>query len=279
MTETSSPGAHTTIRVLAALAELGETTAAAIAAHVGVAYSTTTAKLRTWEDTGQAERVRTSDGRTLWRLTDAGRAATATAEPHHAQTDPAPHPADQPEPDIAKATTATTAATAAPSDSPDTAPSTPMADDPTSRSEPAAQPPFGHDERSESVTSDAGSRQHVEPAVPSAADTQGDTEPGVPAATQRDATAEGTSKDATTRGRRARGSLSAAILAICQARPDHQYKVGELSRLIDANNAGTNAKRVSQGAVSNACAKLATAGLLTQTVDKPATFQLARTGA
>ena len=78
--------------------------------------------------------------------------------------------------------------------------------------------------------------------------------------------------------RRAPGSLRASILDICEAHPERQYKVGELCRLIDANNAGTDAKRASQGAVSNACTKLAAKGSLTQTLDKPATFQLAPTG-
>jgi hypothetical protein len=89
--------------VLAALAELGEATAADVAEHAGLGYSTTTPKLRAWEDSGQAERVRTDDGRTLWRLTPAGRAATATpAAPAGDQPHPQPGPTSSdplPDPD------------------------------------------------------------------------------------------------------------------------------------------------------------------------------------
>jgi hypothetical protein len=55
----------------------GDATAAVVAEQAGLGYSTTS-KLRAWEGSGQAERLRTGDGATLWRLTDAGRAATAT---------------------------------------------------------------------------------------------------------------------------------------------------------------------------------------------------------
>ena len=79
MSNASTPPAHSAIKVLAALAELGAASAAAVAEHAGLGYSTTTPKLRAWETSGQAERVRTDDGHTLWRLTPAGHAATAAA--------------------------------------------------------------------------------------------------------------------------------------------------------------------------------------------------------
>jgi DNA-binding transcriptional ArsR family regulator len=54
--------------VAAAIAALGEETAASIAAQAGMAYSTVTPKLRALEAAGRAEKFR-RDGQTLWRLT------------------------------------------------------------------------------------------------------------------------------------------------------------------------------------------------------------------
>jgi hypothetical protein len=67
--------------VAAAIAALGEDTAANIAARAGMAYSTVTPKLRALEDAGRAERVK-RDGRTLWQLT-----ADATTQDHTARAD------------------------------------------------------------------------------------------------------------------------------------------------------------------------------------------------
>jgi DNA-binding SARP family transcriptional activator len=67
-------------RVLGALADLGDVTAAAIASHLGLPYPAATARLVQWEHTGHAETIRTDTGRTLWRLTDTGRAALGTLE-------------------------------------------------------------------------------------------------------------------------------------------------------------------------------------------------------
>ncbi|WP_430788128.1 BTAD domain-containing putative transcriptional regulator [Actinoplanes sp. G11-F43] len=65
-------------RVLAALADRGDATAAAIAAHLNLPYPATTAKLVQWEHTGHTETTRTETGQTLWRLTDIGRDALGT---------------------------------------------------------------------------------------------------------------------------------------------------------------------------------------------------------
>jgi DNA-binding SARP family transcriptional activator len=78
-------------RVLAALADLGDATAAAIAAYLDLPYPATTAKLVQWEHTGHAETTRTETGQTLWRLTDTGRDAlgtTATGSPAPTSADP-----------------------------------------------------------------------------------------------------------------------------------------------------------------------------------------------
>lgn len=289
MTDTTTSGAHSAIRVLAALAELGETTAAAIAEHVGIAYSTTTPKLRAWENTGQAERFRTDDGHTLWRLTAAGRAATAIAEPHTAAEAASPsEPADQPEPATGtEPRTDTEAMPAAPQKSTDTGtPADARADDAVGshaggRAEPdTTSPTVDSQQPADNATDPGDSPSQTSTADLPDVDTADHHEQSAAAAPQLDATAEAgepTDADTTTAVRRAPGSMRAAVLDICEAHPARQYKVSEICRLIDASNAGTDAKKASQGAVYNACTKLAAAGTLTQTVDRPATFQLTPT--
>ncbi|MDG4834156.1 hypothetical protein O7627_33365 [Solwaraspora sp. WMMD1047] len=85
---TSNPS--TLERVLTALAEHGPATAASIGESIGVAYSTTTPKLRELENAGHAERIRTAQRTTLWQLTPAGAAAAAsiTAGSTSTQTPP-----------------------------------------------------------------------------------------------------------------------------------------------------------------------------------------------
>jgi DNA-binding SARP family transcriptional activator/nucleoid-associated protein YgaU len=67
-------------RVLAALADLGDTTAAAVAAHVDLPYPSVTPKLVHWEHTGHVETIRTDTGQTLWRLTDTGSTTVGAPE-------------------------------------------------------------------------------------------------------------------------------------------------------------------------------------------------------
>jgi hypothetical protein len=307
MTDTPAPPAHSAIRVLAALAELGEATAAEVAEQAGLGYSTTTPKLRAWEDSGQAER-RTDDGRTLWRLTPAGRAATAAPTDRHSARDniaidaPAPDTgaAEPPAAPAAPAEPIPTDLTAEPEpiagsdrtdrDDPgdDRSPSGAEGADGTAAAEDTdAVAPTGaeligrHD--APDIETRAGTEDDVPPdegadAAPTVDDTDQRNEPpaepapppsGDPAAS----TGEGEARPV----RRTAGSMRAAILDICEAQPDRQFKVGELCRLIDAanaGNAGTGASKASQGAVYNAATKLAAAGTLTQTVEKPATFQL-----
>lgn len=324
MTDPTTPGAHSAFRVLAALADLGEATAAGIAEHAGLGYSTTTPKLRTWEHTGQAERVRTDDGRTLWRLTAAGRAATATT---HDRRDPAdapaataadrpaaadaaalaggPLPEAAPDEPAAPPTVAVhdTAVAANRTDSPDPVadPDRDTADGPTAITEPVT---------GQSAAVGTGTPADIEPGVipdvgshpgaiqalgddasngqpPAANDVQGgptDQQTGAPADEPGGAPTAGgtgpgpTDGDAHVPERRSPGSMRAAVLDVCEADPERQFKVGELCRLIDAANAGTGAKKASQGAVYNAATKLAAAGTLTLTVDRPATFQLTPVG-
>ncbi|MEU5529381.1 MarR family winged helix-turn-helix transcriptional regulator [Micromonospora chersina] len=255
-THTESPPAHSAFKVLAALAELGQATATEVAEHAGLGYSTTTPKLRAWEGSGQAERLRTGDGRTLWRLTDAGRAATATtATPQPAAAD-APAPAT--EPDVAKLDAAEARlqpGDAGPSAAADT--TGPPDSSPAFQQEPEPEAPDAGE-----CTAGNVADKPTDPAcrTPAASHDSGDGPRG---------------EDSSAAGRRRGGSLRGAVLDILEAHPDRAYRTGELCKLIDAANAGTGAAKASAGAVANAAIKLVASGTAVQTVERPATFQLA----
>jgi DNA-binding MarR family transcriptional regulator len=260
MNPASTPPAHSAIKVLAALAELGEATAADVAEHAGLGYSTTTPKLRAWEDSGQAERFRTGDGRTLWRLTAAGRAATATREPdgHTPQDAGTAEPTVAPEMSDERCHNGTSGPATGADDSRS---ASERAEPTTAGAEPAKAP------AEEPVTP---------PGTVSVGDTPADPTPGQ----ERDSSDTGDGASAAVRPaktRRAGGSLRDAVLDILEAHPDRQYKTGELCKLIDAANEGTGASKASAGAVVNAATKLVAAGAAVQTVERPATFQLAPT--
>ncbi|MGN9807127.1 MarR family transcriptional regulator [Micromonospora sp. L32] len=247
MTDTPSETipAHSAFKVLAALAELGEATAATVAEHAGLGYSTTTPKLRAWEGSGQAERFRTDDGRTLWRLTDAGRAATATPQPAANAPDPA----------------ATPEAAQEPSQDSDAHPAAQAADTPANPSAPA--PP----------QTDPDAQPRPEPDGAPAGDPPAGPAPSTP---PDDPDAARPPRNESSGGsRRIGGSLRGAILDILEAHPGRAYKTGELCRLIDAANVGTGAAKASAGAVANAATKLVADGQAVQTVERPATYQLA----
>ncbi|MCL7456417.1 MarR family transcriptional regulator [Micromonospora sp. MSM11] len=257
--------AHAMFKVLAALAELGEATAAAVADKAGLGYSTATAKLRALEHTGQAEPVRTEDKRSVWRLTDAGRTTVGT--------DPSPPPAHDTGTDRPFEAPAQTSADDDRAENRDTNPDADTADEePTTPQpdNPAEAPPWA----ASSATADALSQADgtaAEPAVASDADSEH------PAGASEDPPPDPTAEaDTSTPGsRRTKGSLRGAVLDVLEAHPDRAYKTSELCKLIDAANAGTDAKKASAGAVNNALFKLVAAGKAVQTVDKPATFQLA----
>ncbi|MEU8606660.1 BTAD domain-containing putative transcriptional regulator [Actinoplanes sp. NPDC048791] len=86
-------------RVLTALADLGEATAAKIGAHLELPFPTATAHLVQWEHSGHAEIFRTDTGQTRWRLTATGRAVahTGDATPHAADADTAASASGQPQ--------------------------------------------------------------------------------------------------------------------------------------------------------------------------------------
>ncbi|WP_231929597.1 MarR family transcriptional regulator [Micromonospora inositola] len=252
--------AHSTFKVLAALAELGDAPAAAVAEHAGLGYSTTTSKLRAWEESGQAERFRTDDGRTLWRLTAAGCTATVTSRADSGQppaTPGTPDPAVEAEADGEQRhdgddSAATTAADGHPAASGEPAEAEPGLDAPAAPDETATSP------------AEPGSAE--EPASPTPVET---------AAGGPDAVSTAQAEDRSTKARRVGGSLRGTILDILEAHPDRQYKTGELAKLIDAGNAGNGAAKASPGAVANAATKLVATGKAVQTVERPATFQLA----
>ncbi|WP_146167969.1 MarR family winged helix-turn-helix transcriptional regulator, partial [Micromonospora sp. MH33] len=244
MTDAPQPvPAHTMFTVLAALSELGEATAMAVAEHAGLGYSTATAKLRAWEKTGQAERFRSEDNRTMWRLTDTGRTTTAT--PPSTQ-----EAADTPPDGTSDAATPTDPLGTAGAPERDPEAPAPAARD-TDGASPALASTGGAPAPLDTVTSstggdeqpssgEAGHDRQQSDTVPADAEGEGDAE-GEP---NRDPQGQAA---ATGNGRRVKGSLRGAVLDILEAHPDRQYKTSELCKLIDAANAGSGAKKASQG--------------------------------
>ncbi|MEV0157589.1 MarR family transcriptional regulator [Micromonospora sp. NPDC050686] len=294
--------AHTMFTVLAALSELGEATATAVAVaeHAGLGYSTATAKLRAWEKTGQAERFRSDDNRALWRLTDTGRTTTATPPSTQGAADTPPD-----------GSAVATSDTATPTDPLGTVgmpewdgePPVPAARD-TDGASPARASTGGAPAPLDTVTSSSGGEQpssgeaghdrQQSDAAPDDAEAGGESNGGdeqprsgeaghdrqqpdaAPAEAEGESNPDAQGQAATTgNSRRVKGSLRGAVLDILEAHPDREYKTSELCKLIDSANAGSGAKKASQGAVYNAAIKLVAAGTLVQTVERPATFQLA----
>ncbi|WKU03430.1 MarR family transcriptional regulator [Micromonospora sp. HUAS LYJ1] len=264
MTDAPEPVvAHAMFKVLAALAELGEDTAAAVADKAGLGYSTATAKLRAWEKTGQTERLHTDSKRAVWRLTDAGHATVGT-------TAREPTPAGAPDTPPAQ-----------PAEPSDRDGDLPEVADATAVPEPEPAPQGD-------TSADDGARAEVAHTVPapkaqatpqgeaSDADTcdEATAEPEPPASTGGP-TPDTDADPSTARPRRAKGSLRGALLDVLEAHPDQAFKTSELCKLIDAANAGTGAKKASAGAVANAADTLVIAGKAIRTNDKHATFQLA----
>ncbi|AEB42634.1 MarR family winged helix-turn-helix transcriptional regulator [Micromonospora maris] len=292
-TATPPQPAPSVAKVLAALHRLGEATAAAIATEAGLGYSTTTPKLRSLETAGLAEPTRSDTGRSLWRLTDTGRAQVEEADDHsQPEGQDAPNAAaDAPQGTHGDDTQNTgqdhdqRQAVADPTDPPVTASE--------SESPAAGDVETAPDEATLPETTD-DSRPRAEPEVPAAAD-HTDPPAGAPTAdepadtpadgltddTTGDPTAEGTSSASAGQvaggppgTRRASGTLRGAILDILEANPGKQYKVSELCKLIDRANEGTDAKKASAGAVHNAAVKLVGTGRAVMAAEKPATFAL-----
>ncbi|MFG2043956.1 hypothetical protein [Dactylosporangium sp. NPDC048998] len=289
-------------QILAALGELGEETAGNLAKHTGIAYPTTTPKLRKLDAAGLAESDKAGNGQTVWRLTGTGR-ALASAEPSDGETAPAtaepvqgmppsigsspdvldePADTEQPLPALAEALVDALDGTAGEPHS--------IALDGSAaafRTAEAAQPApvpgatTATADRPDSAPVDADTTQDTEPDV--VADTRGLPDPTTVAEA---ATGGGTSDteaasaqpavqaDAPRPTRRAPGDLDRSILAILQARPDQVYKVGELAQLINNAERGTGLPKASPGAVVLAAQRLVGRGQAVLAVEKPASFQL-----
>jgi hypothetical protein len=259
----------------------GGATAADIAVAAGVAYSTTNKKLRALKDAGRAESFDGPDKRTMWRLPAASRAtavsaseaAAVEAEPAVEPTgdtaqapggDPAaappPAPVEQPAADaIADTAASTSAGVTGPDDvEPDGQPGD-------------AEPDDAPGDPSATVEADTANAAGTDDADEAA---QPATRPATP--TRRTAPEPADGDDApAAKLRRPAGSLRGAILDILEANPGGQYKVGQLCKLIDKASEGTGYAKASQGAVYNEAVKLVGAHRAMQTVDKPATFQIA----
>jgi hypothetical protein len=222
--------------IIAALAQLGQTTAADIATAAGVAYSTTTRNLRELAAAGRVEKA--ADGKqSQWRLPN-------TASPHADTT-------------VAEATDQATDAAADTDHGADNA----ATDD---------SGPDGGDQNDSAPDDSAQSRAgQVEDGVHAdRTDDVGAGNDGGPAATTP------AQPGATAKPRRASGTLDGAVLDILEAHPDRAFKVSELCKLIDQANAGHDVSKASPGAVVLACQRLVTKGKAILAVEKPATFQL-----
>ncbi|MEU7923236.1 MarR family transcriptional regulator [Micromonospora zamorensis] len=297
--QTAAPSALD--KVTAALAALGQDTAAAIAQRAGVGYSTATKRLRTLAEAGQAESWRADDGRTLWRhlpntatSTDSDDPPATTSDARHDppsaltddDADEAHGPDDAPEP----AEEANTASVARPGEEstslqPDDA-RRPAPDSDAGR--PALQdPPAKPDNVPDSPTStqaEVGEAFLADAENPGAADASGQAGSGHsldPAGSDEPVASSSPSEAPSASGggkpRRSKGSLRGAILDVLEAHPGQPFKTSELCRAIDQANEGADSAKASAGAVVNAVHKLVTDGAAVQIAEKPATFQLAPT--
>jgi hypothetical protein len=237
-------------KVLAAIHKLGQATAAAIAEQAGIAYSTTTPKLRALEQAGHAERLRNDEGQTLWRVTGGGTtvvqggrsaesisAGAGQATVNAARTDPHIDPPDK-QPVV---------------DGGDSgAPDGPRPD----AADTAAPQPR--------VESQSGPLDHQQPAAADPTSPDDDD----PAPTRQPATVSGSSAG---KPKRPKGVLRGAVLTLLQNNPATAYKISEICKLLDQANSG--AHKVSAGAVANALDKLVGEGAVKQVNERPATFQ------
>ncbi|QDY11180.1 hypothetical protein FJK98_31905 [Micromonospora sp. HM134] len=272
-------------RVAAALAALGQDTAAAIAQRAGVGYSTATKRLRLLEDTGQAETFRADDGRTLWRQPTTRSERHDDGGPSASTTVPAHPEPDNPEPSVPQEQAATTAVGAEPGHEPTESPPagapspTPHdeADQPPSQDAPARSD-TGDSEHALTATHDDGQPAGVNEATAGTADAASGQVPEPEASDDSDVanrTGEAASASAGGKPRRSKGSLRGAIRDVLEAHPGQPLRTSQLCKAIDEANAGSGAARASAGAVVNAVHKLVADGLAVQVVERPAAFQLA----
>ncbi|SCL17779.1 hypothetical protein [Micromonospora inyonensis] len=280
-------------KVAAALAELGQGTAAAIAARAGVGYSTATKRLRLLEEARQAETFRADDGRTLWRQAakagtsdhDDAPATTTNADgdggddgelpSRPARTEDGADEPEQPDEPPAPPQKTGAAGAAEPDDEP-TSVQPASADPPRPGGSPSGPTASEAEGESEAVLATADAE---DPAVAEAADASEDPPSPEPATTDASTATTGQAEAANPstggRSRRSKGTLRGAILDVFEAHPDQQFKTSQLCKAIDKANEGSGSAKASAGAVVNAVHKLVADSHVVQVVEKPATFQLA----
>ncbi len=281
------PTANTNFAVLAAIADLADkATPAAIAQQVGIAYSTVNPKLRSWETAGLAERFRSDSGQSLWRLTAAGRASTATPA-HFAATTASAAAGTVSEqatttatvPPVGERPSAVTAA-AGLHDGDDQDPAVAVPPDTAASDTPVPEPttadlPRGDDVSGDAEPADAAASGTPQPItapepVPPAAD-----EAAAPEAEHKAGVGTTTAVAAPTKCRRPKGALRTSALAVLQAAPDREFTVDDVKKEIDQIDAGTGYPRASHGAVSNALDTLEGDAAIEKVDDrKAATFRL-----
>jgi hypothetical protein len=268
-------------RIVAVMTEFGPISAREIAAHAGMAYSTTTPKLRALAATGRAERI-IEGGNTRWRMTP-----SASDDACAARTELTPNQASEPTPTTTNPAPATVAGHLADSartareqatpagarhDPPDvvatsdrdrgSTTATEHLDAPADTALDRAGPSPAHGAYAnarESVTAEpihAAAPHHAGGSGHGPSDDGSDRDPPVESGT--------TAGDGpTARPRRPKGTLPRLALAIMRANPDTSYKVAQMAKLIDAT----------AGATVNALNKLAADGTALMTVETPATFK------
>lgn len=302
-------------RVLAALAELGPITAAKVGESIGIAYPTTTSKLRELESAGHAERVRTDQRTTLWQLTDAGKpaAASLTADTASAGAPPAfsttnennalgtsgqhadPHRKAEPEPGAEKPSQdpgEPPAASQTSEQQTDSAAQTDGTPAPTQPPGPAATPARSRKAEQEAdpdpqpdPVASVGTAQDPSTGEPPADEHTGETQPDPavgaeqqapsPAGGTQASTQEGDGRRKPAQPRRRKGELRDEVLALLRRNPEAAYKVGEICKLINQAHDGAAVNKASAGAVANALDKLVIAGAVTRLDTKVATYQAA----
>jgi hypothetical protein len=274
--------------ILAALTRLGEADTKQVAVEAGVAYSTTVKKLRGLAADGRALRRDNGAGAALWRaastetastnpardsveplVTALGTAPAATATAERPDRGPEPEAAF-PHPDRRSPTTSTDGDAA---DETDTQPVLDQEAQPH-LGEPAQEGKLG-DAADDTATPRSAAHPEPEPLASLEADgaagsgTQPDSldtalEPDPIEAHASTRPTGSATADAQPTARRGKGRLRDEVLAVLQDNPDTAYKVSQLSKLLGG---------ASQGAITNALHKLVTDGTVTQTVERPATYQ------
>lgn len=299
---TTTPGG-TTALILAAMDDLGPADARTISEHAQVGYSTAVRKLREWTVSGEIAKIDRGSEPAHYALLPADQPLPAHLQP---TGDVAPATEDVADPDDATGGTEAPQHTGQDDDQldagqepdgesadateqPDTLPEAEATDGGTAKAE---------DTEPEADTASArGTDQQPQPeaqntpecnADPGSADDQVQelpepgADPSQPVAEAQSAApeeeADADPGAATNGSRRPKNYLHDEGLRLLRLHPDRALKVGEMAKLIAAQEIAAGAPagtKVSTGALSNALHKAAAAGEAILTCEKPATFQAA----